>query len=180
MNSHIRAVRSQKGEEGVRELERRFGRPLQFGNMENVPVADEVRIIEHALDLLSDRPVPPERRAFAAGELHFTNFLTTPFAKIILGTFRTNFKLMMLNAAKIAGHVFRGVRFSTEELGPTSVRLVMANNDYPIDHFRGLFSAWMKYSGYTGTVTATETAPNEYSYVIAWSETSAIHTNQGA
>jgi hypothetical protein len=44
----------------------------------------------------------------------------------------------------------------------------MTNNDYPIDHFRGLFAEWMKFSGYEGTVTAEKVEPDTYRYLMEW------------
>lgn len=167
VNSHIKAVLKQKGAQGVSELERRYGAPLRFRNAQSIPVSEEVKIIEYALDILADQPVPEPDRAFEAGKLHFRNFSTTPLARIIFSMFRKDFKLMMLQSYSIAGHVFRGVRFSTEELGPKSIRVVMRNNDYPLDHFRGLFYEWLHFSGNTGTVTAMGSA-ERYQYDISW------------
>ncbi len=170
VNSHVVAVHEKKGTDGILELEKRFGKSLSFGNNESIPVREEVRLIECTLDVLSDTPVPPQERSFEAGRLHFRNFTTTPLGKILFSVFRNNFKLMMLQAPNIAGHVFIGVRFTATELGTHSVLVVMENNDYPIDHFRGLFAEWMIFSGLTGTVEAKETSPNRYEYTMTWSE----------
>ncbi len=168
VNSHVKAVRTLKGDNGIRALEKLYGKSLDFKNSENVPVRDEVRLIEYALDLLADKPVPIHERSFEAGRLHFRNFTTTPLARIIFSLFRKNFKLMMMQTENIAGHVFQGVTFSSVDLAPTAVRVVMENNDYPIDHFRGLFYEWMRFSGYAGTIEGREISPNVYEYTIQW------------
>jgi uncharacterized protein (TIGR02265 family) len=168
VNSHIAAVRKVLGEDGVRKLEEIYGKPIIFKNSEDVPVREEVKIIECALDLLHPEMAISESRAFEAGRLHFQNFRTTPLAKIIFSVFRTDFKLMMLQSKNIAGHVFRGVHFTTEELSATKARVTMTNNDYPIDHFRGLFAEWMKFSGYEGTVSAEKVEPDTYQYLMEW------------
>ena len=170
VNSHIKFVRQQKGEEGIHTLEQHYGKPLKFKNSDNVPVCEEVKILEAALDVLSDKRIPGHERAFEAGRLHFRNFTTTPLAKIIFSLFRKNFKLMMIQTHNIAGHVFQGVRFSTEELGSSALKVIMENNDYPLDHFRGLFQEWMDFSGYSGVVEAKETAPNRFEYTMRWKE----------
>lgn len=169
VKSHVAAVRVKKGDDGVSELEKRFGRQLNFGNNESIPVREEVRLIECVLDVLSDTPVPPETRSYEAGRLHFRNFMTTPLGKILLSVFRNNFKLMMMQAPSIAGHVFEGVTFTAIDMGEHAVRIEMDNNDYPIDHFRGLFAEWMSFSGLTGTVEAKETRPDRYEYMMTWS-----------
>jgi uncharacterized protein (TIGR02265 family) len=168
VNSHIEAVRKLRGEEGVLALEHRYGKSLKFKNSEDVPVADEVKIIEYALDLLSPELVPEPEWAFEAGRLHFRNFTTTPLAQIIFSLFREEYKLLMLKTKNIAGHVFRGVHFASEDLGPKSVRVTMKNNDYPIQHFRGLFAEWMIFAGLVGTVVAEEPKPNTYQYTMTW------------
>jgi uncharacterized protein (TIGR02265 family) len=132
-----------------------------------VPVREEVKIIELALDILSPLPIPPERRAFEAGRLHFRNFSTTPLGRIVFSMFRTDFKLMMMQASNIAGHVFKGVHFASEDLGPKAVRVTMTNNDYPIDHFRGLFQEWMEFAGKSGRVEASA-AGGAYAYTMRW------------
>ena len=152
----------------MQELEKKFGRSLNFRNFQDVPVRDEVRLIECALEVLRGGPVPEPERSFEAGKLHFRNFIGTPFGRIIFSQFKSNFKLMMMSAPSIAGHVFKGVRFYSEEMGPNSVKVTMENNDYPISHFQGLFQEWMDFSGFHGTVEAKETAPNRYEYLANW------------
>jgi uncharacterized protein (TIGR02265 family) len=168
VNSHINAVKKAKGAEGVRALEKKYGKPLHFKNNQDVLIREEVKLIEAALEVLSSSPIPSSHLSFEAGKLHFRNFSTTPLARIIFSVFRKKFKLMMMQSENIAGHVFRGVRFSSENLGPKEVKVTMENNDYPIDHFKGLFQEWMIYSGCHGTVEAEETSPNRYEYVMRW------------
>lgn len=168
VRSHIAALRAARGEAGVRELERRYGRPIKFKNSDNVPVREEIKIIEYVLDLMSEHPVPSAARAFEAGRLHFRNFSTTPLAKIIFSVYRHELKRVLMSAPNIAGHVFQGVQFTAEDLGPTSVRITLANNDYPIDHFRGLFDEWVRFAGFNGTVTSQESGQGRYTYDVRW------------
>lgn len=168
INSHIKKVRQEKGEEGVRELEKKFGMRIKFGNLEDIPVREEVRLLECALEVLRGQPVMEPEKSFEAGKLHFRDFSETPFGRIIFSQFKNSFKLMMKNAPSIAGHVFKGVKFYSEEVGPNSVIITMENNDYPIDHFRGLFQEWMDFSGLKGVVEAKEIAPNRYQYSLTW------------
>src|SRR5258708_277578 len=164
VKSHINAVRKLRGENGIRALEQLYGKPVSFKNSENVPVAEEVKIIELALGIMADQPIPPEERAYEAGRLHFRNFSTTPLGRIIFSMFRRNFKLMMLQSYHVAGHVFQGVKFGSEDLGPTSVRIVMENNDYPLDHFRGLFYEWLLFSCASGREDTRIIPDHRYEY----------------
>lgn len=168
VNSHVKALRNSKGDTAVLELEKRFGKSVSFSNSQEVLVSDEVKIIEHCLDILSDTPISPEQKSFEGGKLHFQNFVTTPLAKIIFSLFKNNFKLMMMNSSKIAGHVFQGVKFSSKEISEKEVVVTMENNDYSIDHFKGLFQEWMKFSGLEGTVESRETGNHAYEYSMKW------------
>lgn len=168
VNSHIKAVRDLKGDAGVAELEKKYGKPIAFKNSEDVPVREEVKIIEAALDIVSEKPIPPEERTFEAGRLHFRNFTGTPFGKIIFALYKNSFKLIMLRTQYVAGHVFSGVKFTSYDLGEKQVKIVMENNDYPVDHFRGLFQQWMEFAGLTGKVEAHETASHQYEYLMTW------------
>lgn len=138
VNSHIRAVKRTKGEAGLRKLEKLFGKSINFKSTQDVPVRDEVKILECAVRILYDGKIPKKDIAFHAGRLHFRDFAKTSLAKIIFAVF-ADFKVMMMQAEHIAGHVFRGVQFFSHDTGPNSVQVIMKNNDYPLDHFKGLF-----------------------------------------
>src|SRR5687768_7955185 len=168
VNSHIKAVAKAKGKPGVAELQRRFGKPLTYSNLQNVPVAEEVKLIEEALQVLSPRPIPEEQMQFEAGRLHFRNFSQTPYGRILFNTLPKNFKRLMLNAKYIAQHVFKGITFTSIDQGPKAVTVIMENNDYPIQHFRGLFFEWMKFFGLKGQVRATEINRGTYKYKMRW------------
>ena len=168
VNSHIDAVRRAKGEEGARILEERFGRPVRFGMMEPVPVRDEIKIIDLALDILYDASVPADQRDFEAGRLHFRNFSQTPLGEFLLSFFKNEFKSVMLRAPSIANHIFDGITFSSRELGPTVVKVIMSNSEYTPDHFRGLFSEWMQSAGLRGRVEVNTNENGDCEYTMRW------------
>ncbi|MBL8158073.1 DUF2378 family protein [bacterium] len=165
--SHINALEAERGRDGVVELMTRYGKPTRFGMFENVPVREEVAIIEHVLDIL-DPSVPPERRAFSAGKLHFENFSKTELGGLILPLFRSNIRLFFMNANHIAGYVFNGVRFISEERGKGNIRIIMENNDYPLDHFAGFFQGVMDYGRLDGEVHAEDLGGKRYAYDLSW------------
>jgi uncharacterized protein (TIGR02265 family) len=168
VNSHVRAVQKKRGPEGLKTVEACFGRPLKFHNSENIPVRDEVKLLECSLSVMRERPVPESEKEYQAGRLHFDNFVDTPMAKIIFSVFRKNFKMLAMKAENIAGHVFEGVKFTSTDLGPNSVKVVTENNDYPLAHFRGFFQCWIEFAGLEGQVNASEISPNVYEYLITW------------
>jgi|SRR3989338_7605559 len=170
VNSHIKAVSGKLGETGRAKLEKLFGDSIVFRNSDNVPIRDEVKLIECAVTVLSGDRVSKNNLEYEAGRLHFADFTTTPLAKILFSIFRKNFKLMMLQTKNIAGHVFQGIKFSSYDLGGNNVKVMMENNDYPLDHFRGLFQAWMEYAGLKGKVVGkiNKSKSSTYEYIMTW------------
>ena len=168
INSHLNRVREQKGDAGIAEVERLYGKPLNFSNTENIPVKEEIKIIEAVLQVLSEKPIPPDKLSYEAGRLHFQDFSQTPLGRIVFSVFRGDFKTMMTKSQYIAEHVFKGIKFETFDLGPKMVKVVISNADYPIEHFQGLFQEWMNYSKEKGVVEAKELEPKKYEYVMHW------------
>lgn len=168
VNSHIRAVEKRHGAAGRARLETLVGRPLAFGASEDVPVSLEVRVIEAAVELLVDHPVAADEVAFEAGCLHYRNFKGTPWAKVIFGMFPRDFAFMVLHSPVIAEKVFKGVGFQATQLAPKTLKLVMDNADYPLDHFKGFFQEWMRDYGLVGTCIGQATAERRYEYVMTW------------
>lgn len=166
VRAHVDSIKKEKGNEGLALLEERYGKPLTFNNSDNVPLHDEVTLLECATEIL-DPSLPKEKVSYEAGRLHFKNFLTTPFARIILPFFKNQFKVMMLQSHNIAGHIFQGVSFTAEDLGEKSVKMIMKNNDYPIEHFQGFLQEWMHYSGLEGTIEAVK-KEDSYEYLMKW------------
>lgn len=169
VNSHIRAVERAHGPDGLRRLETLVGRPLRFGATEDVPVSLEVRVLEAAVELLVESPVAEEEVPLEAGRLHYRNFRGTPWARLVFGVFPRDFRFMVLHAAAIAERVFKGVRFEAQELAPDTLKVVMGNADYPLDHFKGFFEAWMADFGARGSVVAQQGGPRRHDYVLRWS-----------
>jgi len=167
--SHVAALRARLGDDGVRQVAALYGCAPEFRAAELVPVREEVRLLECIVQVLHP-DVPAAERSFEAGRLHFRNFEGTPWARLLFGIFPRSFRFMVLHAGSIAERVFEGVRFEAEELGPDTMRVVMENGDYPMEHFRGLFHQWMESFGLTGTIVAQQTAPRRHEYVLQWLE----------
>jgi uncharacterized protein (TIGR02265 family) len=149
VRSHIRALREAAGKEAVLELERRYGAPLTFGSLEDVPVRDEVRIIELALDLTSNHGLTGAARAEAAGRLHFANFSRTTLGSVLMSSAAhtpQSFISLLRNAPTIAHSVFGNTEFSSKEHRDCVV-VTITNCDYPLEHFAGFFAEWMRHWG---------------------------------
>jgi len=170
VKSHLRALERERGEEGLRELHRRFGRPLNYTNADDVPIADEVQILEHIVDMLSPTKLSQSERELEAGRLHFRNFATTPLWAITDSIFGGDTKKILMRSQYIAGYVFQDVTFVSEDLGPTTVRITMFNNDYPVEHFQGFFEEWLATAHVKGNVKAAAQGRGRYEYVISWED----------
>ncbi|MBI5644835.1 DUF2378 family protein [Candidatus Kaiserbacteria bacterium] len=168
VKSHIRGLERERGAEGLRLLREKFGRPLNYGNGDDVPVADEVQILEHIVDILSGGSLSLHERHLAAGRLHFRNFSTTPLWKIVSFVFMGNTKRILMQSARISGYVFRNVHFISESLDERRVKITMFNNDYPLEHFQGFFQQWIAQADLNGDVEAAAHTRGRYEYTISW------------
>ncbi len=150
VNSHLSVLRRRKGEEALRELERRFGAPLRFGALQEVPVCEEVLLIELVLDLLEEgHGLQGAARAEAAGALHFKNFTQTTLGATLLNSLphtREGFHTLIRNAGSIARAVFNHSDFSARR-GRDNIIITIQNCDYAPEHFQGFFGEWMRYWG---------------------------------
>ena len=168
VKSHIRALERERGVEGVRELTERIGHPINYLNTDDVMISEEVQILEHIVDMLSAEPLTKEEREREAGRLHFRNFSTTPLWHIIDPLVGSNLKFVLLQSSRIAGYVFQGVQFTSEDIGPKKVRITLFNNDYPINHFRGFFEEMLRYFELVGSVDAAGLTRGRFEYTISW------------
>lgn len=168
VKSHIRGLERARGRSGLIELQRRFGRPVHYGNTDNVPVKDEVEILEHIVDMYSQTPLSRDERATEAGRLHFRDFKTTTLGSIISPFFGLSPKLVFMQCPAIGGYVFRNVEFIAQDTGEHAVKIILFNNDYPLEHFKGFFEEWLSAFDLTGTVTARASGSTRYEYDIEW------------
>jgi uncharacterized protein (TIGR02265 family) len=172
VQSHVRALRERAGDQAVEELARRFGAPVRFAALQDVPVRDEVRIIELTLDLMSEHGLVGPARAEAAGRLHLTNFSRTTLGSMLLNTGpRTpkGFISLLMSAPTIARSVFAGSNFNTKEHQDCLV-VTIDNCDYPPEHFAGFFNEWMRVWGLEDSRTEVHNPrPGTYEYRLYFS-----------
>ncbi len=170
VKTHLKVLEKQQGSVGLQALEEKCGKPLRFSSWANIPISDEVEIINCILQMISNPEVPGSRLDYEAGRFHFENFLTTPLAKGVMARFGKNFNLMMLIVGKIAGRVFRGVKVGSEILGENKVKIFMENWPYPLEHFEGFFEAWLSHLGLMGIARGAVLDDGNIEYVITWKE----------
>lgn len=168
VNSHIRALEKELGEDGLVELRKRFGKSIDFKANDDVPVADEVALLEHIVKMTSARSLTQEQVALEAGRLHFRNFTTTPLWNFLSPFFTLNQKFVLLQSARIATMVFQKVIFSADDLATQIVKITLHHNDYPIEHFQGFFEEWIKEANLNGSVEAYRAGDGRFEYTIAW------------
>ena len=168
VKSHINALERVRGRDGLNELHRRFGRPINYGNYDTVPVADEIAILEIIVDIVSSHPLTPSERSLEAGRLHFRDFRETPLWNILKPLFDFSPKFLLMRSHTIAGYVFKNVEFVSEDYGEHTVKITMFNNDYPLEHFKGFFEEWMASFGIPAQVDALSRTRGRYEYTISW------------
>ena len=169
VNSHVNRLKEAKGEEAVRELERLYGSGVAFKNLEDVPVREEVRIIELCLQILDPALAAGPERLEEAGRLHFRNFAETRLGTVLLASLPhtpQSLKTLLLNVGSIGRSVFKHTNLSgTEQRG--GVVVVMENTDYPAEHFAGFFAEWALHYGLPRGAVRTETEDSTHRYIIS-------------
>lgn len=164
----MRSLERERGSEGVRELERRLGHAANYQNMDDVPISEEVAILEHIVDILSSEPLSQSARELEAGRLHFRNFATTPLWTLVDSLLGSNPKFILMQSSKIAGYVFQDVEFVSEDMGEREVKITMFNNEYPIEHFQGFFEEFLIAFGLSPQVKAAALSRDRYEYTLSW------------
>ncbi|MES2203324.1 MAG: DUF2378 family protein [Patescibacteria group bacterium] len=169
VNSHINRLREKKGEEAVKELERRYGSRVVFKNLEEIPVREEVRIIELCLALSNPAAAAAPDATELAGRLHYENFSQTGLGQVLLSSMPhtpQGFKTLVLNSGSIGRSVFKHTNFSTTENNGTLV-VTMENTDYPLKHFEGFFSAWAEQYGLQPGSVSSKAEGTTHRYTIS-------------
>jgi len=168
VKNHIDALRQDKGEEAVTLLEERFGKSLNFKNSDDIPIADEVKLITIATQLRSEKPIPEDQLQFESGRQHLRDSLTGPFGHVMAPLFsKEKFKYMAMSFGNVAKRMYTGIDFHTTDLGGNGVKVTMQDNSYPLEHFKGVLQEGMNQSGLHGTVTA-EKKGHLYEYILKW------------
>lgn len=170
VQSHIKALERERGPEGLVELLRRTGKPHHYASTDNVPVVEEVELLECIVDMTSPVRLSDEERRYEAGRLHLRNFATTTMWTLLEQLIGRNLKFLFMQSSWIGAWVFSGITFGSEDLGGHRVRITMSHSVYPITHFKGFFEQWLHELGVHGTVDALERATGEHAYTIAWDE----------
>ncbi len=167
VRSHLRGLKKAKGKAGLDELARRYGKPLVFKSLANIPVAEEIRIIDLIIDILYGG-MPAQKRAFEAGRLHFRNFLGTAPAKLLYAESKLSIKAVFLRARLVASYVFKGMKFDAEDMGRQTVKISVRDCAYPLEHFQGFFQEWLAVLGFVGSVGAEAAEGGVFEYLVEW------------
>lgn len=171
LRAHVQAVHKHQGSAGVDELERRYGQPLRFRTLQKVPIADELRLLDHAYDISFDRDPAaslwPDRES-ALGHFHFQNFLLTPFARTFFAWFRHSTPTIMLKAGEVAKHIFYHVEFYSQPTGPNQVVIHTKNFPYSGDHFCSFLKACLQFTGYLGRVQCQADDHLATKFAVEW------------
>ncbi len=168
VKSHVRALARLRGPEGLVELLRRTGKSHRYETTEDVPVSEEVELLECIVDMVSSVQLTDEQRQDEAGRLHMRNFATTTMWTLLEQLIGRNLKFLFSQSAWIGAWVFHGIQFKSEDIDHHVVRISMINSVYPLAHFRGFFSEWLKQLDVEGAVEAAELEPGHHTFTISW------------
>ncbi len=168
VRNHLKEFEKEAGTSGLKVLRKRYGKPFDFENNDWVAVSEEAELLGHMVDILSSKRVSDEERDFETGKLHFKYFSLTPLAVILFSLYREDLNTFLLNLDKIAGHVFGGLKISSQKVGKRSVRVLIENSDYPLKQFEGFFTGLLAFAGFEGEVEAKSFKTGMQSFIVSW------------
>lgn len=169
VNSHINFLKKYGGENALEKLENKMQKSIKFSTWQDVSLSDEIKIIEHVFDIVyPSSGLSPEGRSFEAGRLHFRNFSTTPFGKILFTALPKNFRATLLKLPMIIKHIFKNLDFSVTGISKNQVKIEVSNINYPPEHFSGLFHEWMVFWKLQGKIDAKIKSDISCEYLISW------------
>ena len=169
VNSHINFLKKYGGEDALEKLEKKMQKKIKYSTWQDVPMSEEIQIIEYVFDIVYPSAVVSEKdRSFEAGRLHFRNFITTPFGKILFTALPKNFKGTLLKLPMIIKHIFKNLEFSVTGLSKNKVKIEVSNMNYPPEHFSGLFHEWMVFWKLHGRIDAKIKSDISCEYLISW------------
>jgi uncharacterized protein (TIGR02265 family) len=167
VNSHIDMLRASGGEEAVLKLKELVGFPIDYKEDDDVFLGDEEKLID-SLVIMENPNISGDKLHFESGKLHFTNWTKTPWSKQLFSLLPPDFKYMMLHLNVIIIKVFQNFTFESEELGEKKVKVSANNNYYNVQHWVGLFQAWMDMFGLKGVVTGEKTGEHSCTFIFEW------------
>lgn len=167
VNSHISMLKDSKGDSAVQELRDKVGFPIDYKEDEDIFLGDEEKIID-ALVLMENPNISADKLHFESGKLHFTNWTKTPWSKQLFSLLPPDFKYMMMHLNVIIVKVFQNFTFESTELGEKRVKVSANNNYYDVQHWVGLFQAWMDLFGLKGLVSGEKTGEHSCDLFFEW------------
>ncbi len=169
VNSHINFLKKYGGQDALEQLEKKMNKTIKYNIWQDVPLSEEIQIIEHVFDIVYPASgLSPKDRAFEAGRLHFRNFITTPFGRILFAALPKNFKGTLLKLPVIIKHIFKNLEFSVTGISKNKVKIEVSNMNYPMEHFSGLFHEWMQFWKLKGRIDAEKKSNISCEYLISW------------
>lgn len=168
VNSHVKVLEKIKGKESIKALEKKLGRKANFKYLDDVPVSQEVKIIDFTLKELQKPSEGKKDMDFESGRLHFKNFVSTPYGRMLMSVLEKDIKKMLLSAPKFIKHIFKNVSVKSKEIDQKRVKIWFENSGYPLNHMRGVLYEWLVQWGYNGEVKARKISPNILEYIVKW------------
>lgn len=169
IKAQVDRVRSEKGDESVLQLAKRYGSSVDFSSFKNYPVEDEERLIKACIQILPPKE-PIDDADLAAGRFHFQTFLKNQIAKIVFSIASEDPKRMFFEyVPKIILSVFDGITLEVADVDPTTIMCTMrGSSGYPLRHWEGFWGEYFKEFGFDFQIESKVLSPGCYEYRVHW------------
>lgn len=165
LKSIVDSVKSRKGVEGVRKLEKIYG-DLNFGGFKDYPMEDEIRLYKAAMQVLSLKEGPDAWKEM--GKLAFTTYSGSLIGKTMFSLFRNDVGQMVSSLGKILNTVTSGYGIEVKRLADRKVKVRIANCPDRIEFYEGVFTAAYEHFGLKHEVSSKVLGTDDYEYILSW------------
>jgi len=164
----IKYVKKRKGPEGVKQLEKKFGKSLKFFPFRDYPFEDDVKLQKAAVEVLNDMNTSAE--SFEIGKFTFSIYISTSIGKTMFKLMGDDPKKVAFNLVKVIDTVTKGLRAEVEGLGQDQVKIKMFDSPYNIRHYEGVFAAALEYLNYKPITKSKVLEDGTHEYIVGWGE----------
>lgn len=158
-------VNQKKGDPGIKQLEKMVG-DIHYSAIKNYPVETEIKLYHATENIIFGMNNSETREKI--GMLTFEIYAHSFIGKTMFSLLGGDIKKAAYSLQKVLNTVTTGMEIRMEDLGPNKVKVIMSNNPYEIEHYKGVYMGALEFFEKEGTVEAIESSPHNYEYLVSW------------
>ena len=168
MKSVIGQVEKEKGPEGLKELEEKYGNSIEFYSFRRYAFEDKDKLTDAACEVLYGDKT--HESYYKLGKVAFKYYTGTTAGKVIMSFFAKDIKSAMLGMPRALSSMQKQEDFKmeVEDLGPKKIKFIMTNSPYKAPYLAGLMAASAEHFGVKPVVTWKKISSNSCELYAEW------------